>query len=262
MKKIIIIMLAFILLLTSCNSVSNLVPKVLASDTQKIVNQVEANSDDVFAEIQSNIDMVTDLKAKVQQTQIDGKPLSLDDVIRDLQKVTQSYESLANDHQGIKAGLLKKITRLEDMQSDVSKQIQSLQQKKTDYQKQLKSINDPDPAIVATRQNALTQAITYVDDQIALWQSFSAIQTNIIAETDNVQKTIDSFLNAIDSSAIVFREGLNLLSLQRDLNDAMSLFTQDLPTMEQLTSDMQASWNNLDYLVEALTNVGSMEVTK
>jgi len=70
-----------------------------------------------------------------------------------------------------------------------------------------------------------------------------------------VQKVTNSFLSVIDSSAILFREGLNLLVLQRDINEALSLFTRDLPKMEQLTTDMQKSWVHLDSLVENLTSV-------
>ena len=51
------------------------------------------------------------------------------------------------------------------------------------------------------------------------------------------------------------REGLNLLKLQRDINDALSLFTQDLPRMEQLSRDMEQSWSHLDTLVNTLTSM-------
>ncbi|NLE09369.1 MAG: hypothetical protein GX631_08975 [Dehalococcoidales bacterium] len=43
--------------------------------------------------------------------------------------------------------------------------------------------------------------------------------------------------------------------LQRDINDALSLFTQDLPRMEQLTRDMEQSWSHLDMLVNTLTSM-------
>ena len=70
-----------------------------------------------------------------------------------------------------------------------------------------------------------------------------------------VQRRVDSFLSIIESSAILFREGLNLLKLQRDIDDALSLFTQDMPRMEQLSRDMEQSWSHLDMLVNTLTSM-------
>lgn len=258
MKKYIVILIALLLLvITSCDSVSNLLPKALASNTQDIVEQVEADTDDVFAKIQHNIDLVTELKVKVDEARIQGQPLSLDEVIDDITEVTHSYEKFSRQHDSIRSGLLKKIANIEDMQSRVDTEIDTLKLRRVDYAEQLRSVSDPNPDIVRTRKESLAQAIRYVDAQIILWAEFNAIETDIIAEMGNVQKNIDSFLSVIDSSAILFREGLNLLLLQRDINEALSLFTSDLPKMEQLTRDMEKSWANLDYLIDTLTSISA-----
>jgi len=258
MKKymvILITLLLTILPMTACEQVSSLVPKALASDTQGIVEEVQADSDDVFSEIQKNIDLVTSLKFKVEQAKIDGQPISLDETIKDLQTVTHSYEKLSGQHESIRKGLLRKISNIEDMQNRVDEEITILKERRTDYFNQLRAISDPNPDIVESRRTALTQAIEYIDMQIQLWEAFNDIEDDIVSELDNVQKVTNSFLSVIDSSAILFREGLSLLVLQRDINEALSLFTRDLPRMEQLTTDMQKSWANLDYLVENLTSV-------
>lgn len=91
--------------------------------------------------------------------------------------------------------------------------------------------------------------------QLQLWSEFYSTEKQIRDETVVVQLRIDSFLSVIESSAILFREGLNLLKLQRDINDALSLFTQDLPRMEQLSRDMEQSWSHLDMLVNTLTSM-------
>ena len=91
--------------------------------------------------------------------------------------------------------------------------------------------------------------------QLQLWNEFHKTEQSIRAETLVVQQRIDSFLSVIESSAILFREGLNLLKLQRDINDALSLFTQDMPKMEQLMRDMEQSWGHLDTLVNTLTSM-------
>ena len=105
------------------------------------------------------------------------------------------------------------------------------------------------------RKEALTQAIEYVDMQLQLWNEFHSLEQEIRSETVAVQRRVDSFLSIIESSAILFREGLNLLKLQRDIDDALSLFTQDMPRMEQLSRDMEQSWSHLDMLVNTLTSM-------
>lgn len=265
MKKQLIIVLALVLLLlptSSCSSVSDLMPQALAADTQNTVQDVEQNSQNVFAEIQSNIDLVANLKTKMEQTKIDGKHLTIDDIIKDVQKVSQSYDKLSGQHEAIRKGLLQKIADIEDMQNKVDSEITILKQRRADYSDQLRKVSDPNLDIVRTRQASLTQAIKYVDTQILLWQNFNAIEANITTEMVNIQRTIDSFLSVIDSSAILFREGLNLLELQKNLNDALSLFTQDIPKMAQLTSDMEKSWANLNYLTETLTSVSTTGLMK
>jgi len=258
MKRYMVILIALLLLvipITSCSSVSDLLPRALASETQGIVAQVEVDTDGVFAEIQKNIDLVTALKAKVQDARIQGVSLSLDEVIAAIRTVSKSYDKLSGQHDNIREGLLRKIANIETMQQRVETEIDILTQRQVDYTEQLRAVSDPNPDIVRTRQESLTQAIRYVDAQITLWTAFNAIEADIIAEMGNVQKSIDSFLSVIDSSAILFREGLNLLVLQRDINEAMSLFTRDLPRMEQLTRDMEKSWANLDYLIDTLTSI-------
>lgn len=258
MKKSMVILIALLLLvipITSCSSVSDLVPKALAAETQKTVQRVEADTDKVFAEIQRNVDLVTALKAKVQDARIQGVSLSLDEVIADIRTVSKSYDKLSGQHDSIREGLLRKIANIEAMQERVEVEIDTLKQRRADYIEQLRMVSDPNPDIVRTRQESLAQAVRYVDAQVVLWTEFSAIEADIIAEMGNVQKSIDSFLSVIDSSAILFREGLNLLVLQRDINEALSLFTRDLPRMEQLTRDMEKSWANLDYLIDTLTSI-------
>lgn len=263
MKRLLLIPLILITLtipFTSCSKINDLLPKALASDTQEIVEQVEADTDDVFAEIQHNIDLVAGLKYKVEQDRINGQPLSLDNTIKDLQTITYSYERLSNQHEAIRKGLYRKIAGIEDMCSQVNQEIALLKQRRTNYAEQLRKVSDPNPDIVSTRQDSLSQAIKYVDAQILLWTEFNNIEVDIIAEMDNIQKAVDSFLSMIDSSAILFREGLNLLVLQRDINEALSLFTRDVPRMEQLTDDMEKSWSNLDYLINTLTSITARDI--
>ncbi len=259
-KKIIFLFIIPLLLLASCDS--ELLPKALASATQAIVGDVKEDNDDVFAEIQRNIDLVTALKVKVQDAQMNGETPSLNSVIKDIEIVAQSYEKLAGRRDDIRKGILQKIEQVENMQITVGSEIGILREKRTIYSKQLSLVSDSNPDIARTRKEALTRAIGYVDGQIHLWQEFSSIEWEILIEMSEVQRTLDSFLSMIESSAILFREGLNLLYLQQNLNEAIKLFASDIPRMTQLTQDMERSWSNLDYLIESLTGVASIGVAQ
>lgn len=239
---------------TSCSAVQAM-PQDLATATQKIVNDVKEQDNSVFEEIQQNIDMVSKLKFDIQTFKESNKQKLLDNVVKELEKVTISYENLSGRREVIRKNLLKKITSLEDLQKVVQKETIRLNELRNSYSAMLKTFNDPDPEIVRTRKAALTQAIKYIDMQLQLWSEFYGTEQQIRQETVVVQKRIDSFLSVIESSAILFRQGLNLLKLQRDINDALSLFTQDMPRMEQLSRDMEQSWSHLDMLVNTLTSM-------
>ncbi len=253
MKRLLLIILLLITML-GCSNVAAM-PQALANETQKIVNDTKTQSTDVYAEIQANIDMVAKLKTDIANTKETNRQKLLNDVIGELEKVTASYESLARRKTDIRQSLLSKVAAIESLQKQVQSEIARLTALHNDYMQQLSTFTDPNPDIVRTRKAALSQAIGYVDMQSQLWANFGSTEQAIKSETVNVQQKIDSFLSIIDSSAILFRQGLNLLKLQRDINDALSLFTQDMPRIEQLSRDMEQSWGHLDLLVNTLTSM-------
>jgi hypothetical protein len=261
MKKYLVIVISLLILFTfigSCDS--TLIPKALANDTQDIVNDAKTDSTNVFSEIQHNIDLVKSLKDKVSKSNLNTKPLTVDDVIQDIQTISDSYNKLSGRHESIRKGLLGKINTIEDMKKQVSNEISDLRKRKTDYTTQLNQVKDPNPDIVTTRKQALNQAIKYVDAQIKLWLDFNIVEGSISTQMVTVEKTVDSFLSVVDSSAILFKEALNLLKLQKDINDAVSIITKDVPAMEQLTNDMVKSWSNLDNLVNSLTTISTRDL--
>lgn len=246
-------------MMMGCSSVAQAMPQNLADSTQKIVNEVKGQSTGIFNEIQDNINTVQKLKENIQNSSTTGtstdKQNQLNAVVNELEKVTISYENLSKQKDTIRKTLLGKVSALQDLQSKIASESSRLTNLRTIYSQQLTIISDPNPEIVRTRKLALTQAIKYIDMQLQLWQNFYTTETDIKQQTLIVQQKIDSFLSMIDSSAILFREGLNLLKLQRDINDALSLFTTDMPQMIQLSKDMETSWSNLDILVNTLTNM-------
>ncbi|MAF85825.1 MAG: hypothetical protein CL875_05035 [Dehalococcoidales bacterium] len=252
--KVISIFIVGLLLITSCSEVQA-IPQELVTATQKIVNEVKEEDNSVFEEIQKNIDMMNKLKSDIETSKETNKQKLLNNVVKDLEKVTISYEDLSGRREEIRKSLLKKITALEELQEKVQKETIRLNELRNSYSNMLRTFNDPDPEIVRARKAALTQAIKYIDMQLQLWNEFYSTEQQIRSETVAVQQRIDSFLSVIESSAILFREGLNLLKLQRDINDALSLFTEDMPRMEQLSKDMEQSWSHLDILVNTLTSM-------
>ncbi|MFC2039858.1 hypothetical protein ACFLTW_01610 [Chloroflexota bacterium] len=248
------ILAIWLISLTGCSAV-NAMPQDLADSTQKIVNEVKAQDNSVFEEIQHNVDMVNRLRTDILTSEETNKQKLLNDVIDELEKVTDSYEELSKKRQKIRKDLLGKISALEKLQKKVRVETTRLTDLRETYSKAMVTLNDPNEEILRTRYLAMEQAIGYIDMQLQLWGEFSATEQQIRSETVVVQQRIDSFLSIIESSAILFREGLNLMKLQRDINDAMSLFTQDLPRMEQLSADMEQSWSHLDALVNTLTSM-------
>ena len=196
MKKIITAVSIFIvasLLITSCSE-AQAMPQDLATATQKIVDEVKKQDNSVFEEIQRNIDMVNKLKSDIETSKESDKQKLLNNVVNDLEKVTESYEDLSERRKEIKKTLLKKIDAIEDLQGKVQKETARLNELRNDYSKTLKTFNDPDPEIVRTRKVALTQAIKYIDMQLQLWSEFYSTEQQIRSETVIVQQRIDSFL--------------------------------------------------------------------
>jgi hypothetical protein len=263
MKKLLGItigLLLSIILFNSCGE--SLTPKTLADDTKSTVTAAKEDSNNVFDEIQHNIDLVKDLRNKVSKASLTSKSLTVDDVISDIENISNSYNKLSNQHNSIKKGLLGKIETIQNMQKQVNNEIMDLKKRRADYVNQLNQVKDSNPDIVKTRKDALNQAIKYVDEQIQLWVDFNNVEGNIVGQMGGVQRTVDSFLSVVDSSAILFKEALNLLKLQKNINDAMSIITQDVPKMEQLTNDMVKSWGDLDNLVNSLTNISTRNLQK
>lgn len=259
--KIRIIITAILLLsilLSSCST--ELTPKALAASSSTIAQDVKTDSSDVFDKIQKNIDMVGELKAQIQNDQMNGKEPSLKSVIKDIKVVADSYSELAGQRDDIRKTMLNKVARLEKMRDTVNDEINILRERKAGYLEQIRTLDTTDQEIFRTRQKSLSQAISYVDKEIVLWERFNQIQSGIVIETSDISDKLDLFLSMIESSSILFNEALNLLQLQSDIEDAIRLFSSDLPKLEELTKSMEASWDELDSLINAMTGVARLEV--
>jgi hypothetical protein len=54
---------------------------------------------------------------------------------------------------------------------------------------------------------------------------------------------------------LVYREALNLLKLQWDIQEALNVLTGELPELELLSKEMEKSWVTLDGLVQTMLSV-------
>lgn len=260
MKAKIIIATIIILSLLGTSCSTELTPKALASSSANIAEDVKTDSSDVFGEIQRNIDLVSNLKTEIQNDQMNGKQPSLKSVIQDIKVVADSYNKLASQRDDIKKTMLNNVARLEKMRDTVDDEIQLLQERKSSYLEQIRTLDTTDEEIARTRQKALSQAVSYIDKGIALWERFNEIQSGIIVETSDISDKLDLFLSMIESSSILFNEALSLLQLQSDIEDAIKLFSSDLPKLEELTKSMEESWGEMDSLINAMTGVAQLEV--
>ena len=245
--------LATLLMTTACNSELN--PAIMASEIQEDVTSTKSYDTAVFKEIQRNINLVTTLKDKMANASKDEEPPTLEESIRDIKRVTESYENLASRKDEIDQYFKNKVGAVKEMQSHVEAEVSALNQRIAEYNRQLREIQmeTTDAETMRTRKKALTQAIEYVQMQINLWGNFYQLGAGIASEMETVQQHVNNFIGMIESSSILFREGLNLLQLQKNINDALALFTVDIPTIQKLTTDMEKSWSTLDYLIESLT---------
>jgi hypothetical protein len=117
-KKVILVslMLVCFIIISGCSRVQAAFQE-LATETQKIVEQVKKQDNSVFDEIQHNIDMVSNLKDEIQASTGSDKQKLLNNVISDLEEVTASYEDLASKKEDIRKNLLKKVTAIENLQA-------------------------------------------------------------------------------------------------------------------------------------------------
>jgi len=242
-------------LISSCGS--GLSPTALASDVQNTVEKIRLDSNKVFEDVQRNIDLTTELRQIVEASKVSGETISLKRLIKEITIVTESYEKLSSQRLDIKHRLLKRVSVIQGMKSKVDTEIEALRLRQMDYLVQISQIENPNLEVSRLHEKSLAKAINYIDLQIQLWITFDQIDQAILLEMDRIGQTIDNFLGAISGSAIVFREGLNLLKLQQSIEEALSLFDKDIPRMDQLKQDMETSWDTLDYLIN---NLMSLEV--
>ena len=236
---------------TGCKAKTALaLPVALAEETQVVVLEIQGTEQEVFLTLQTNLEKVQGMSKGLQENP--ENPAYREEIVTVLQEVTQSFQGLSNRKKEFRQELQKKLNLMEELQGRANEAIQELEARKVELVQERDSSGSNDPIIVEARYQAFEQAQGYVDEQIHIWNQFVGTHVAIQTELGTINQRIEGFLSMVDATAVVYREALNLVSLQQDVRWALSLFTDDVPQMSVLTQDMETSWGTIDSLVTSL----------
>jgi len=236
-------------LLASCTSLTYASPKELAQETKGLVEEAKETEKTVFQVLSKNLGTLRELKAQVQGSKDPAK--LLDKVIEELEKITQDFERMARREGVIENDLLQKVRSLHRLTDKAREELDQIRIRKAKFERELQAIADPDPTIVEMKRKAYSQTVRYLQKQIEIWERFLQTHQQIEEEVSRIDQRVGRFLTAIELSALVYREGLNTLQLQKDIQQAQALLSE-IPEIERLTQEMIMSWDTLDSLINEL----------
>jgi len=237
------------LVLISCSSagVAQL-PSELATGTKNVVQQSKETEKNIYQRIYDNLETLRKLHTEVKTS---ANPLALaDKVIRELERVTSDFESLASQREKITRDFLKQLQTLHNLAGKAEQEMERLRSEKANYVKQLAVLVGTDPETFE-REKAYKQVVSYLDKRIEIWEKFLTTHKKIEAEVVKIEERIKRLITTIELTALVYRHGLETLRLQKDIQDAVSLLSQ-IPELEMLAQEMVKSWDTLDSLVNEL----------
>ncbi len=232
---------------TSCTS-ADLSPTALAQETKEIVDQVKSQEKGIYQIIDENLKRVKELKEMVQKAE---DPANLyDQVLQELRRIAEDFEKLNEER--VKRGLAQRLRSLHQLMGKAQEEVARLRARISELQAK---VWDPDPEILEIKRKGYSQAIRYLQKQVEIWEKFLATQKAISGELRKIEGRVERFLAIIEVNAVVYREALNLLQLQKDIREAQSLLAE-IPEIERLAQEMVSTWEILDSLVETLLSLG------
>ena len=175
-----------------------------------------------------------------------------DEVLDTLEEVTHSFEELSQRKEDVRKGLLERVGRLDEIEAKAQEEIQRLTLNMTGLEQQLTSLGTADSEVLTVRRESISRAIRYVERQVEIWERFIETHNAIDPQVEAISLRIEKLLAIVEGSALVYSEALNLLRLQRDIQEALSVLSGELPELDRLGQEMEQSWGTLDLLVESL----------
>ena len=236
-------LLALALALSSCSSPSASMP-VFASQTKEAVEELKAREESIYQTIEKNLSDLRKLSEELST-------ISYNEALGRLQKITESFEDLLKNEKRIEKEILSPQRSLKQLTAQSQEELSRLRARKSELERELATFQHPNPNIVEIKRKSLSQTIKYVEKQISLWEKFLSTQRAIEGEARKINERVEEFLIVIEANATLYREALNLLELQKDIQEASALLSQ-IPEIERLTQEMVSHWDLLDSLVEEL----------
>lgn len=226
-------------------------PQQLAMETKQVVRDIRNEEQNVFNILHDNLQKINQLKGQAGN----DPAKSLNEAVTQLEEVTAVFEDKAKHKEEVRKEILQKVGKLHDLRSRAQNELAKLQEKRSGFQQEIAKANVEGGNHAEVKKKALNQAIRYVDEQIRIWNKFIETYTEMEIQINAINQRVDQFLAIIEASAIVYREALNLLTLQRDVRQAFSLLSEDVPEMERLSQEMEESWKTLDKQVQELLSI-------
>ncbi len=239
--------------LSGCTS-QPVTTQALAAQGKTIVDQLKAQEESVFERIERHFSALRALQEKLLTSEVRDERL-YDEVLSELRRITEEFEALVEDEGKIKRELLSREQSLKRLTQKARERLAELKARKFELERELASFHHPDPELVEDRRRGLTQAIKYVQKQIEHWERFLTTQEGIEDAAGVIEQHVERFLIIAETNALVYREALNLLELERDIREAARLLAE-VPELERLAQEMVAHWEVLDNLVEELLSIG------
>jgi chromosome segregation ATPase len=229
-------------------------PRQLATETDQVLDAIRKEEENIFKVLDDNIKKVQKI-AQLEGNAGNDPAKSLNESVTQLEEVTKVFEDKAAHKEEVRKEILQKVSKLQDLRSRAQDEMAKLEQKKRDYNHEIATIELGSDDNKAVKKEAFQQAVSYVDKQIDIWNKFMKTYSDVETRINDVNKRVDRFLAIIEASAIIYREALNLITLQRDVQEAFSLLNEDMPEMQRLSEEMVKSWEYLDYQVEVLLSI-------
>ena len=249
-RGLLILPICFILMVNSYCYSEDI--RKIAEKTKEIVEEFyTTGATEVFKQIERNLKALDEIINLVEN----AKDINavIDDVIERLEEITVSYEKIARMRPQIEEDLRKQIGKLREMLRRSRNEIENLKREKMELQSKLNNVGMiTDPDIRTIKRKSLEARIKLKEKQIQIWQGFLEIQENIRKAVEQADRTITKFLIVLEENGKVYREALNVVKLQRDIQRAAESMV-NIAEIGRLTDAMISSWQDFQHLIEMLT---------
>lgn len=178
-----------------------------------------------------------------------------DKVIERMERITESYEEVSVKKEEIEEGFRRGLEKLKELVDKSMQEIEKLGRRQQELEEELKKLRyETDQDVRSIRKESLEKQISFVQMRIELWRDFLQRQGEIEKAAMGTRDDISKFLLILEENAQVYREGLAMMKLHQELQEAITIL-ESIGNVEQLSQRIVASWETLFNLVQSL--VGS-----